>query len=160
MNKKNFMLLSLAAAIMLTMCALFLYYKHNTDRFLSLFQSYFMYAYAQDPLTSFCIFFVLHAPYHIFLLPGYTLFAIAAGFFLQDVLYTFCVLFAVNAVWTMLVYYLFKFSFKDFLYDLLREEAYYQVFEKKAQTQPLKVSLIIRFLYIPQIYKNFFLFFI
>lgn len=87
------MLLSIVAAILVVMLMLFFFYKHNTDRFLNLFQNYFLYAYGQNTVTSFCIFFVLHAPYHIFLLPGYTLFAIAAGFFLQDVFYTFCMFF-------------------------------------------------------------------
>ena len=40
---------------------------------------------------------------------------------------------------------------------MLKDETYYKIFEKKANKEPLKVSLIIRFLYIPQIYKNFFL---
>ena len=93
MKKKNFVLLSVVAGILLVMTLLFFFYKHNTDRFLNLFQNYFMYAYSQSPIVSFCIFFVLHAPYHIFLLPGYTLFAIAAGFFMQDVFYTFCMFF-------------------------------------------------------------------
>jgi len=38
---------------------------------------------------------------------------------------------------------------------LLKEENYYKIFEKKAKEEPLKISMIIRFLYIPQIYKNF-----
>ena len=62
-----------------------------------------------------------------------------------------------NATWTLLVYFLFKFSFRDFIHDFLSTEDYYKIFEKKAKDEPLKVSLIIRFLYIPQIYKNFFL---
>lgn len=57
----------------------------------------------------------------------------------------------------MLVFFLFKFSFRDVIHDMLKDEDYYKIFETKAQKDPLKVSLIIRFLYIPQIYKNFFL---
>lgn len=93
MNKKDFTLLSILVVVLITMFSLFIFYKNNTDRFLGLFQNYFMYAYSQDFISSFCVFFVLHAPYHIFLLPGYTLFAIAAGFFLQDLMYTFTILF-------------------------------------------------------------------
>ena len=57
----------------------------------------------------------------------------------------------------MLVYFLFKFSFRDYIHEFLSSEDYYKIFEKKAKNEPLKVSMIVRFLYIPQIYKNFFL---
>ena len=36
----------------------------------------------------------------------------------------------------------------------MREEQYYQIFKKQANKDPLKASLVIRFLYIPQLYKN------
>lgn len=62
-----------------------------------------------------------------------------------------------NAVWTALVFYLFKFSFKDYVQGLLEGEDYFSIFERKARREPLKVSFVVRFLYIPQIYKNFFL---
>ena len=56
-----------------------------------------------------------------------------------------------------MVFFLFKFSFRDLIHDMLKDEDYFRVFESKARSDPLRVSLIIRFLYIPQIYKNFFL---
>jgi len=43
------------------------------------------------------------------------------------------------------------------VFDLLKDEDYYKIFDNEAKKEPLKMSLIIRFLYIPQIYKNFFL---
>lgn len=93
MNKKNFIVLSTVLAMVVVMLTLFYFSKANADQFLALFQNYFLYAYGQDPISAFCIFFVLHAPYHIFLLPGYTLFVIAAGFFLDNALYTFFLLY-------------------------------------------------------------------
>ena len=167
MNKKNVVIVSILSALALSILLIFIFYKRNTDRFLVLFKNYFLYAYNQDPISSFIIFFVLHAPYQIFILPGYTLFAIAAGFFLKDIIYAFLMLFLgtvffvfnflVNAVWTAIVYFLFRFSFQDFIKEMLQDEDYYKIFETKCKSEPLKTSLVIRFLFIPQVYKNFFL---
>ena len=96
MNKKNLILSTVGIILTLTMLSLYFFFKHNSPKFVILFQNYFLFARTQDLMTSFFIFFVLHAPYHIFFLPGYSLLALSAGFYLKNFLLAFLMLLSGN----------------------------------------------------------------
>lgn len=56
-----------------------------------------------------------------------------------------------------LTFWMFRLSFKEPIRAALHDESYYTVFQNMSSTQPLKLSILVRFMLLPQVHKNFML---
>lgn len=54
-----------------------------------------------------------------------------------------------------LTFWMFRLSFKEPIRVSLKDEAYYQVFQSLSKDNPLKLSVLVRFMLLPQVHKNF-----
>ena len=50
---------------------------------------------------------------------------------------------------------MFRLSFKEPIRVSLKDESYYQVFQSLSKENPLKMSVLVRFMLLPQVHKNF-----
>lgn len=59
--------------------------------------------------------------------------------------------------WSSIIYFLFTFSFKELVIEYIGQESLYKIFEDLSKKNPSKFSYMVRFCYIPEIFKNFML---
>ena len=153
MRPKTIWTIAIVSLFVILSIVAFLVYNRNINFIIRSSKSVVEFTKTQNVFVSFLIFMLLQLPHHVFLLPGTTLCYIITAYIYRDFWYSFFLLFATMVAWTFIIYYLYG-LFKRQIVNFLADELIYKAIEKKIKEEPLKTTLLVRFLYLPQVYKN------
>lgn len=153
MKPKTVWTIVICAVLACLSIVILVFYNRNMKAIIHKLKVIIEFTKAQNAVVTLAIFMLLQLPHYIFFFPGTTLFYIVTAYLYRDFWYVFGLLLLSTITWILIIYHIYG-LIRQRIVDVIKEEATYQVLENRAKNSPWQTSLMVRFLYLPQIYKN------
>jgi uncharacterized membrane protein YdjX (TVP38/TMEM64 family) len=111
----------------------------------------------QKPFLFYLIMFILIFVIFLFGLPGLMLSSIFCSIIISNLIKSFFIITIMTVISSIFIYLFAKFVCRNLLIDLFKDSQIIKVLKKEARCNPLKISFLIRFLFINGGIKEYFL---